>query len=232
MLKAKRSIEQLLIAAGSKMTGPVGEIRRRADEASIPVRIAPKQEIEKVAGGLNHQGVIALTTRFHYTPLDRLLSLPSPALVFLDGVTDPHNVGSLLRSVDGAGFDGMVLPSRRSAGVTATVRKVSAGASEVVPVARVTNLGAALEAAKRAGLWVVGLDASEGEDLWASQLLEPPLALVLGAEGKGISPGVRGHCDAFVRIASEGRLGSLNVSVAGALAMFEVARRRGASATL
>ena len=214
------------------MKGPVGEIRSRAEGSAVPVRMAPRSELEKLAGGLNHQGVVAVTTRFRYTPIEKLLAVPDALLVFLDGVTDPHNLGSLLRSADGAGFHGIVIPSRRSAGVTATVRKVSAGAAEVVPVARVTNLSRELEAAKRAGLWAVGLDAEGADDIWASDLLEPPLALVLGAEGKGLSPGVRQHCDSFVRIQSLGKLESLNVAVAGALAMFEVARRRARSATL
>ena len=232
LLRAERTIDQILIAAGSQMTGPIGEIRKRADLAGVPVRMAPKSEIEKVAGGLNHQGVVAITTRFRYTPLDQLLARDDALLVFLDGITDPHNLGSLLRSADGAGWHGIVVGSRRSVGVTATVRRVSAGAAEVVPVARVTNVGRALEQAKKAGLWAVGLDADAPEDIWSTDLLEPPLALVLGAEGKGLSPGVRGHCDAFVRISSQGRLGSLNVGVAGAVAMFEVVRRKAGSDTL
>lgn len=232
LLKAERSIEQVFIATGSQMKGPVGEIRKRAEALSVPVRMAPRSEIEKMARGLNHQGVVANVTPYRYTPLESLLARPDALLVFLDGVTDPHNLGSLLRSVDGAGWTGVVIPSRRSAGVTATVRKVSAGAAEVVPVARVTNLGRAIEEAKRAGFWAVGLEAEAPEDIWSTELLEAPLALVLGAEGKGISPGVRGHCDGMVRIESQGRLASLNVSVAGAIAMFEVARRRSASDTL
>lgn len=214
------------------MQGIVGEIRRRAESNGVPVKIVPRQEIDRIARDLNHQGVVATTARFRYTPLDDVL-VPGDALVlFLDGVTDPHNVGSLIRSADGAGFHGVVVPSKRAAGVTPTVRKVSAGATEVVPVARVTNLGQALDQAKQAGLWVVGLDEKADSDLWSSELLEPPLALVLGAEGKGLSPGVRSHCDGLVSIPSKGKISSLNVGVAGAIAMFEIARRRVGSANL
>ena len=214
------------------MQGIVGEIRRRAESNGVPVKIVPRQEIDRLARDLNHQGVVATTARFRYTPLDDVL-VPGDALVlFLDGVTDPHNVGSLIRSADGAGFHGVVVPSRRAAGVTPTVRKVSAGATEVVPVARVTNLGQALDQAKQAGLWVVGLDEKAESDLWSSELLEPPLALVLGAEGKGLSAGVRSHCDGLVSIPSVGRISSLNVGVAGAISMFEIARRRTGSDTL
>jgi 23S rRNA (guanosine2251-2'-O)-methyltransferase len=225
-------VVRVLIAKESATTAPVTEINKRAVAASIPVRVVPRVEIDRLAEGLNHQGVVAIVGRYRYTPLDRLLAIDQPMLVFLDGITDPHNLGSLLRSADGAGFHGVVVPIHRSAGVTSTVRKVAAGAAEVVPVARVGNLGVALEQAKQAGLWVVGLDERASEGLWNSELLEPPLALVLGAEGRGLSKNVRDRCDGFVRIPSGGRLASLNVGVAGALAMFELARRRSASANL
>ena len=191
------------------------------------MRVVPRAEIDRLAPGLNHQGVVALTGPFRYTPLpELLLSAPKPAVVFLDAVMDPHNLGSLLRSADGAGFAGVVVAARRAAGVTAAVRRVSAGASEFVPVARVTNLGRALDDARRAGLWTVGLDQDAAEDLWTSHLMEPPVGLVLGSEDRGISPAVRRHCDAFVSIPHRGALDSLNVATAGAVAMFEVARRR------
>ncbi len=226
LLKAGKSVERLLIARGSHSSGPLGEIHRRARDASIPVRIVPRTEVEKAAAGLNHQGVVAFTSRFRYTPLNEIVARPDALVVFLDAVTDPHNLGSLLRSADGAGFHGVVVPSRRAVGVTATVRKVSAGATEVVPVARVPNLGRALDEAKQAGLWIAGLDERASEDIWTSDLLEPPLGLVLGAEGKGLSKTTAERCDALVSIPAGGRLASLNVAIAGAVVMFEVARRR------
>jgi 23S rRNA (guanosine2251-2'-O)-methyltransferase len=189
------------------------------------LRLVPKAEVDKAAGGVNHQGVVAFTARFRYAPLDDILASPEARVLFLDGVTDPHNLGSLLRSADGAGFHGVVVPSRRSAGVTGAVRRVSAGAAEIVPVARVNSLGSALDQAKKAGLWIVGLDGGADEDLWTSSLLEPPLGLVLGAEDRGISTGVAGRCDGLVRIPSAGKVESLNVAVAGAIAMFEVWRK-------
>ena len=232
LLELGNPIVRVLLAKESAGSRPLVEIAAQAEAAEVPVRVVPRREIDKMAEGLNHQGVVAQVGRYRYTPLDRLLAGEAPLLLFLDGITDPHNLGSLLRSADGAGFDGIVVPTHRSAGVTATVRKVAVGAAEVVPVARVGNLGVALEQAKQAGLWVVGLDERGTEDLWASELLEPPLALVLGAEGKGITKSIRDRCDGLVKIHSEGRLASLNVGVAGALAMFELARRRSASATL
>jgi 23S rRNA (guanosine2251-2'-O)-methyltransferase len=232
LLQAGRGAERVLIARELAPAPVLGEIRRRAEESSIPVRVVPRAEIERLATGINHQGVVALTARFRYTPLEELVEAPDATILFLDGVTDPHNLGSLLRSADGAGFSGVVVPARRSAGVTPTVRHVSAGASEVVPVARVANLAAALDRARTSGLWILGLDAAAEQDLWRTNLAEPPVGLVLGAEDRGISPHVREHCDGFACIPTSGRLGSLNVAVAGAVAMFEIARRRSESATL
>jgi len=231
-LAAGQRVERVILAEGVRSTGPIAEIRKRATELSIPVKTMPRKELERLAPDLNHQGVVAEAGRFRYASFESLFQAGERLLLFLDGVTDPHNLGALLRSADGAGFSGVVIPTRRSAAVTPTVRKVAAGAAEVVPVARVASLGTALEQAKRNGFWVVGLDGKATEDLWSSDLLEAPLALVLGAEGRGISQGIRGRCDGFVRIPSVGALASLNVSVAGALAMFELARRRSASDTL
>lgn len=225
LLKQKRSVERVLIAKEVAPSQILGVIRRRAEEASVPIRVVPRSEVDRITGGVNHQGVAAVAGRYRYTPLEVLLRAESPALLFLDHVTDPHNLGSLLRSADGAGFTGVVLPARRSAGVTVTVRRVSAGAAEVMPAARVANLGAAIEDAKTAGLWIVGLDEKAPDDLWTSELVAPPVGLVLGAEDRGISRPVRDRCDALVSIPTRGKLGSLNVAVAGAVAMFEVARR-------
>ena len=225
LLRSGANAEKILLATGMAPNSTLGEIRKRADALSIPVRNVPRTELDKHAQGENHQGVIAFTGRYRYAELTDLLAIESPALLFLDGLTDPHNLGSLLRSADGAGFDGIVLPARRSVSVTAAVRRVAAGAAEIVPVARVGNLSQAIDQARKAGVWIVGFDQDAGDDLWTSQLLERPLGLVLGAEDRGLSPGVREHCDGLVSIPSMGRLESLNVAVAGAVGMFEVARR-------
>jgi 23S rRNA (guanosine2251-2'-O)-methyltransferase len=225
LLRSGHAAERVLIADHLRPSHVIGEIRRRAEALSIPVRFVPRDEIDRVARGLNHQGVAAITGRYRYTPLEDILAAEAPCALFLDGITDPHNLGSLLRSADCAGFDGVVIPAHRAAAVTAAVRRVSAGASEVVPVARVTNLGRAVDEARGAGLWMVGLDAGSERDLWSSDLAEPPVGIVLGSEDRGISKSVRGRCDEIVRIPQAGRIGSLNVAIAGAVAMFEVARR-------
>lgn len=233
LLRAERSAERIVVGEHVAASKTISEIRKRASALGVPVRTVPKSEIDKLAGGLNHQGVVAVTGRFRYTPLDDLLKERDPTLLFLDGLTDPHNLGSLLRSADGAGFTGVVLPARRSVAVTSAVRRVSAGAAEVVPVAREGNLGRAIDEAREAGLWILGLDEDASDDIWSSDLLEPPVGLVLGAEDRGISPTIRERCDAVVSIPSGGRLSSLNVAVAGAIVMFELARRRrGRSDTL
>ena len=231
LLRARRPAERILIAAGMASSGILTEIRKRAEEAAVPVKVVPRTEVDRVAEGENHQGVVAVTGRYRYSALESLL-VPDACVLFLDGVTDPHNLGSLIRTVECCGFNGVVVPAHRSAGVTSTVRRVSAGAAEVIDVARVTNLGRALDQAKEAGLWIVGLAADAADDIWSSDLLESPIGIVLGAEGRGISKTVRERCDGTVRIPQGGRIGSLNVAVAGAIAMFEIVRRKTVSASL
>jgi 23S rRNA (guanosine2251-2'-O)-methyltransferase len=231
-LRAGHAIQRLYLAEGLERAPSLEEIRARARNAGVPLAVVPRAEIDRLSDGGNHQGVLAHTARFRYASLSDLLEGSAPSLLFLDGVTDPHNVGALIRTAGAAGMQGVVLPTRRSSGVTPAVRRVAAGAAEVVPVARVPNLARALEDAKAAGLWIVGLDERGATDVWSSELLEPPVGLVLGAEGKGLSKNVALHCDGLVRIPMLGRIDSLNVSVAGGIAMFEIARRREHSGTL
>jgi 23S rRNA (guanosine2251-2'-O)-methyltransferase len=225
LLALGRPIETVVVADNLSRSPILGEIKRRVARARVPLQVVSKTELDRMARGLNHQGVAAITGRFRYTPLEKLFAGTDAAVLFVDGVTDPHNLGSLLRSAEGAGFS-VVIPVHRAAGVTPTVRRVSAGAGEIVPVARVTNLSRAVDEARAAGLWIVGLDQDADEIIWKSDLLEPPVGLVVGAEDRGISRIVRERCDGLVRIPQVGRLEALNVAVAGALAMFEVVRRK------
>jgi 23S rRNA (guanosine2251-2'-O)-methyltransferase len=232
LLRSGAAVDGVMIAKSSRASAVLEGIEKLARAGNVGVRRVERTEIEALAAGGNHQGVAALTGRYRYTPLHDLLATSPQALLFLDGIMDPHNLGSLLRSADGAGFDGVVIPAHRSSSVTQAVRRVSAGAAEVVTVARETNLGRALESAREAGMWIVGLDHEAKEDLWSSSLMDPPVAVVLGSEDRGISKGIRTRCDGFAKIPTLGRISSLNASVAGALAMFEVTRRRARSATL
>lgn len=226
-LVAGGATERLLVAHEAIRGENLSEILRRAEAGAVPIQRLPRSELDGLSGGGNHQGVAVLAAPFRYVDIETLVAPPDATILVLDGVMDPHNLGSLLRSADGAGFGGIVIRSRRAVQVTPAVRRVSAGAAEFVPVARMPNSTLALERARAAGLWVVGLDQEADDDLWASKSLEPPVALVLGSEDKGMAPKVRENCDETVRIPSRGRVGSLNVAVAGAIAMFEVARRRG-----
>jgi 23S rRNA (guanosine2251-2'-O)-methyltransferase len=232
LLRAGGKVEKIFVADGVAGSAPIAEIRKRAKEAGVPLKVVPRPEIDALAAGTNHQGVVASGARYHYTALRDILDAGSPMVLFLDGVTDPQNLGSLLRSAEGAGITGVVLPTRRSTGVTSAARRASAGASELIPVARVANLPSAIDEARRAGLWIVALSGDAEQTLWDSDLLEPPVGLVLGAEGRGISPGVKTHCDASVSIPLAGKVESLNVGVAGAIVMFELARRRAATTDL
>jgi 23S rRNA (guanosine2251-2'-O)-methyltransferase len=213
-----------LIAREASRSDLLEDLRKRCRQRGIPAQLASRQELDKLVPG-NHQGVVAVAGAYRYRQLDSMLGGVTTGVLFADGIMDPHNLGALIRSALGAGFDGVVIPSHRAAAVTAAARRVSAGAAELMGVARVPNLSRAIEQAKSRGLWVIGLDGEAKDSLWASELLEPPVGLVIGAEDRGISRTVRTKCDALVSIPQRGRLSSLNAGVAGALAMFEVARR-------
>lgn len=200
--------------------------------AGVPVRSLPRQELERLAGVGSHQGVVAITSEKHYVDLDNVLATrrgPRAFILVLDGVEDPHNLGAVIRTADAAGVDGVILPERRAVGITATVAKASAGASEHVPVARVTNITRTLEELKKQNVWVVGLD-ERGPQSYDALDYNMDCALVLGAEGQGLHELVRKTCDFLVFIPTLGRVPSLNVSVAAAIVMYEVARQRRKSA--
>lgn len=181
-----------------------------------------------------HQSVVAYTAPFEYLTLEEALEnrkRTEPALfVVLDHVTDPHNLGAIIRTSEAVGADAVVLPERRSAGINGTVRKASAGATAHLPIARVANIAQALRTLKSAGLWVAGADVSPAGDLYSSADLRGDLALVVGAEGGGISPVVRKECDLLLRIPMAGKVGSLNASVAAAVLLYEVRRQRDSGA--
>ncbi|MHB1938295.1 MAG: 23S rRNA (guanosine(2251)-2'-O)-methyltransferase RlmB [Acidobacteriaceae bacterium] len=200
--------------------------------AGIPVRLESKEQLTRLAHTDAHQGVVAVVAERGYASLQEV-SQPRGQrlfLVALDGIEDPHNLGALLRTADGAGVDGVVLPERRAAGVNATVVKTSAGAAEHVRIARVTNLVRALEELKRENVWCVGLDERGAVDYDVFDY-NCNFVLVLGGEGSGLHELTRRTCDHLLRIPMAGRVSSLNVSVAGAIAMYEAARQRRAAIT-
>jgi 23S rRNA (guanosine2251-2'-O)-methyltransferase len=200
-------------------------VAHAARELGVRVEDAAHGELDRRSSSGVHQGVGAELSEFQYAELDGLLSAEKPFLVLLDGVTDPQNLGALARSAHALGADGLVVPKDRAAGVTPAAFKAAAGALEHCPVARVTNLSRALEDLKERGVWTVALAADGDREL--QQLdLTTPVALVLGSEGRGVRPLVRRSCDHVARIGMAGRVGSLNVAAAGAIALYEVARQR------
>ncbi len=201
--------------------------------AGVRVESEPRDQLTRYARTDQHQGVVAFVRERSFLALEDLLATPAgPSgrrfFLALDGVEDPHNLGALLRSADGAGVDGILLPERRSAPLTGTVAKTSAGASEHVRIARVTNLTRALEAMKKAGVWIVGLD-ERGDPVYTDFDFNADCCLVLGSEGTGLHDLVKRTCDFLLSIPMAGSVSSLNVSVAGAVVMFEAMRQRRAA---
>jgi 23S rRNA (guanosine2251-2'-O)-methyltransferase len=205
----------------------VRESLKIAAAAGIPLMEAPRPELDRLAGGASHQGLVLQVPAYSYAHPDDLLHADgTPLVVALDGVTDPRNLGAVLRSAAAFGATGVLLPERRAAGVTATAWKVSAGAAARVRVARATNLTRALQAYRDAGMYVVGLDGGADVTIDAVELLTEPVVLVVGSEGKGLSRLVRETCDVIAAIPIGSAAESLNAAVATGIALYETARRR------
>jgi len=197
-------------------------------KSSIPVRFLPRVELDRMAGSGSHQGVVAVTSNKQYNDLDDLIAAKRgqyALIVVLDGVEDPHNLGAILRTADASGADGVVIPERRATGITGTVVKSSAGASEHLPVAKVTNIARTLEDLKAQNIWTVGLD-ERGAQSYDSLDYNMNCAIVLGAEGKGVHDLVARKCDFLVSIPMLGKVPSLNISVAAGVVLYEVVRQR------
>jgi 23S rRNA (guanosine2251-2'-O)-methyltransferase len=227
-LKARGRAFQYVAIARERQDHRVHDLVKQCREVGVPVRQVSREELTRLAQNAQHQGVVAVTSEKQYTDLDEILATrrgEHAFLLVLDGIEDPHNLGAVLRSADAAGIDGIVIPERRAAGVTATVVKASAGASEHVPIARVTNISRTQEELKSRNVWMVGLD-ERGTQAYDEIDYNMDCALVLGAEGRGLHDLVRRHCDFLVRIPMQGRVPSLNVSVAAGIVAFEVARQR------
>ena len=220
-----RRLESVLIAR--RQDAKLQAILTACELAGIPVRIESKEQLTRLARTATHQGVVAIVAERGYLSLQDLAKPRGEHLFLLalDGVEDPHNLGALLRTADGAGVDGVILPERRAASVNATVVKTSAGAAEHIRVARVTNLVRALEELKRQNVWCVGLDERGAQNYDAFDF-RCPCVLVLGGEGGGLHDLARRTCDHLLRIPMAGQVSSLNVSVAGAIVMYEAARQR------
>lgn len=233
-LRAGREINKLLVAKGAQ-EGSIRQVLGLARDAGVIIQEVDRSRLDTLAEGRNHQGVIAMAAAHSYVDVDQIFAKAAqagvdPLIMVLDGIEDPQNLGSLLRTADAAGVHGVIIPERRAVGLTETVAKVSAGAVEYVPVARVTNIVRTLEELKERGLWVVGTH-QEGRELYHEARLTGPLAVVVGSEGKGIGRLVAEKCDFMVRLPMLGHVTSLNAAVAGAILIYEIRRQRDRSAT-
>lgn len=222
-----RGFEYVAVASG-RGDNRLQRILQLCRVAGIPVRTMSRDQLTRLAKTAGHQGVVAVTAEKQYGDLDDLLGNKRgnfSFLIVLDGVEDPHNLGAIIRTAEAAGADGIVIPERRAVGVTATVVKASSGASEYLPIAKVTNISRAVEEIKSHNIWTVGLD-QRGSQSYDQMDYNMDCAIALGAEGHGLHEHVREKCDYLVSIPMMGKVASLNVSVAGAVVMYEVARQR------
>ena len=219
----RREVREVLDSVGDE------EVASEAAIRGIPLKRVRREHIEELVPDTVHQGVAARVGAYPYSGLEEILASPDPLVIVLDGVTDPQNLGAVLRAADGAGASGVVVPKDRAVGVTPAAVKASAGASEHVRVARETNLRRALERMKEAGVWVYAAEdaASTLATAYTDLDLSGSVALVLGSEGRGVRRLVREGCDGAVSIPMRGAVSSLNVSVAAAILLFEARRQRG-----
>jgi 23S rRNA (guanosine2251-2'-O)-methyltransferase len=221
-----RRIDRIVIAEGTR-DSRLREVIEAARRARVPVRREPRVSLDRLTNHANHQGVLAVTSAASYADADDLMRRVSPETMFilLDGVEDPHNLGAIIRTAECGGASAVIVPERRAVHLTDVVAKTSAGAIEHLPVARVTNLASFIEELKKQNIWVVGVESS-GQMIYTEFNYSGATALVFGGEGGGLHRLVRERCDAVVSIPMRGKVGSLNVSVAVGVVLFEVRRQR------
>ena len=227
-IRSGRSIESILVAKGERSGSGVAIIAK-AKQKNIPVKDVDSKKLDFLAKGVNHQGIVAQCAVKEYSTLEDIFALAeergeSPFVIVLDKIEDPHNLGAIIRTAECAGAHGVIIPERRSAGLSYTVEKTSAGALEYMPVVRVKNISAVLQKLKDKGIWVYGADM-DGEH-YKKVNFDGAVALVIGNEGKGISPLVAKDCDVIVSLPMKGKINSLNASVAAGILMYEIADKR------
>ena len=227
-LRAKIPAKELVIAERAEIDERIAEAIRLAKNADLPIKEVPRGQLDGLTGTTTHQGIALVIKPFHYSPFTELLEkAKKPGLLIgLDGVTDPHNLGAIVRSAAAFGADGVVIPERRNAAMTGSAWKSSAGAAARLPISQVTNMVRSIEDAKKAGFFVVGLDADGDESLPNFSLATESVYLIVGSEGKGISRLAREKCDLVLSIPMESSVESLNASVATAVVMYWIAQAR------
>ena len=228
-LRAGRVLDKIYIQKG-ETDKALGHIASKAREAGIVVVDADKRKLDAMSQTHAHQGVIALAAVREYCSVDDILAIAKernepPFIIICDEISDPHNLGAVIRTAEAAGAHGVIIPKRRSAGVTSIVDKTSAGAVEHMAVARVANLTSTIKELKDAGIWIYGTAAEGTNPLWKTDL-KGPICIVIGSEGDGISRLVRENCDFLVSIPMKGKVSSLNASAAAAILIYEALRQR------
>lgn len=229
LLKSDRTINKIMIAKGEKQ-GSIYEIIKLAKEKRIVITEVDKAKLDTISETNHHQGVIAFASPIEYKTLDDILEIAKsknedPFILIADEIEDPHNLGALIRTAEIAGCHGLVIPKRRSALVTEVVTKVSCGATEYLPIARVNNINETVRDLKENGVWVVGTDGS-ADKLYYEQDFRGPIAIIIGSEGRGMNKLTMKSCDFLVKIPMFGHITSLNASVSGGIVLFEAVKQR------
>ena len=229
LLESGKDINKIFIAKGEKH-GSINKIIAIAKERKVIIVEKDRKQLEEMAQTENYQGVIAIVPPFEYCEIEDILQnakerQEEPFVLILDGIEDPHNLGSIIRTAETAGVHGIIIPKRRAVAVNSTVNKVSCGAAQYMKIARVTNISDSIEELKRAGLWICGTDVAT-EKYYYNQDLTGPLAIVIGNEGKGISDKVKKNCDFLVKIPMKGKVESLNASVSTGIVVYEAVKQR------
>lgn len=227
-VRSGRSIERILVKSG-RLEGSIIPVIKRAKSEGVPVQEADRRKLDEVCGGENHQGIVAYVSAYDYVSVGDILKNArdkneAPFVIICDKITDPHNLGAIIRTADCVGAHGVIIPKRNSAGLNSVSAKTAAGALEYVPVARVTNIAQTIEALKKEGLWICAADM-DGEEMYKTDL-KGALGIVIGSEGSGISRLVKERCDFVASIPMKGSINSLNASVAAAVMMYEALRQR------
>ena len=225
-LRAKRrEVYQLIVAEGAQEQGALASSLQIAGQRHIAIQRAPRAQLDKISQG--HQGLAAEVSGYPYVALDELVtSNQTPLFLVLDLIQDPQNLGALLRTAEAVGSNGILIAEDRAAGVTPAVVNASSGATEHLPVARVTNIARTLEKLKQANVWVIGLEDAPGAQEYTSVDLRGALAIVVGSEGQGLRRLVRETCDILVKLPMAGKITSLNAAVAGSIVLYETLRQR------
>ena len=229
LLESGKAINKIFVAKGEKH-GSINKIIAIAKEKRIIIVEKERRQMEQIAQTSNYQGVIAIVPPYEYCEIEDILEEArnrneEPFILILDGIEDPHNLGSIIRTAETAGVHGIIIPKRRAASVNSTVNKTSAGAVEHMKIARVTNISDSIERLKKEGLWVCGTDINTNK-YYYNQDLTGPLAIVIGNEGNGISEKVRKNCDFLVKIPMKGKVTSLNASVSTGIIVYEAVKQR------